>query len=433
MINSPGNQYTTNQDGYPAPSPTIGSQFDIPAFIQNIGARKQQLALNRAQREAINQRKFQQNYDPNKLIPKEINQWNADEISAEIDALTKAKIDTAAKGGDVDGALAGQFSAGHRKINELETYGKVVTDAVKLYVGKMAQDPGKYDIDEYNKWLAGLKEQPTAKSRAEYVQSNQPFTEQIDILETFKDWIPDETTFETAGGVTTTKLDQDKLKQTITSRLTTLPPERQKKILMEAMEMTDPATGKPLATDFPSLIDGITRMLMPLGKESTTRVGNTGSGSSGAGGVSEKLSMSVGTDDTPGLSKDGNPNVVTVTRTGTNDNLPPIGVTNDKGELIDFQPIKFVAGEDGKIGAYGWRIVPGESVPFPSDGSEAEKAAWYTTNGKTPKKMEAVWVDYDTNENEFLAQTGTDMYKKMGRKRGSKAPTTSFNTEIDPN
>ena len=160
------------------------------------------------------------------------------------------------------------------------------------------------------------------------------------------------------------------------------------------------------------------------GKKSTTfdepRV-SQGGGS--GGGNSNKFSFSESTiTDNTGLIQDGLPNQGYVTRVGTNDNLPAIGVRDDNGNLIDWQfSGNYVVGPDGNIGLEGFKSVKGQTVPYPANGSQEEKMQWAMTMGKTPAEMKPTWIDLNRNENAMKSVLmGVDLYDRLGRKKPSK-------------
>lgn len=150
-----------------------------------------------------------------------------------------------------------------------------------------------------------------------------------------------------------------------------------------------------------------------------TASGGSSSGS-GGGGSTPKVQLGFDKIDTQGLKQDVDKNVARVIRTGTQDDLPPIRVNTNgakdssgkdvtgKAEDINFQPVEFVLGDNGKIGVRGIKYV---KSPLPN----------------TPDTEEEVWIDYDRNKAVFEAQIG-DMYdffgvsKPAGNKEQSMTP-----------
>jgi hypothetical protein len=90
-------------------------------------------------------------------------------------------------------------------------------------------------------------------------------------------------------------------------------------------------------------------------------------------------------------------NKISITRTGTNDNLPFISVKDDSGILIDFQPSSFYLRSDGKISVEGFKKnIDGDPEP--------------------------AWVSYDLNKDMFKSQAlGYDVEEEFNRIKGGGA------------
>lgn len=403
------------------PSPMLGGGFDPQAFWQNYGQRKQNLVIRNMDREARNKAAWMKEYDPTKLIPKEIYDWNKEEVAAEIDALTEEQATAA-----TTGKMPKGWAQRKANINQLANEGKFIQDSVEGYAKMITQNPEKFNPTDYNAWMEGLKKQKGVKAMSEYVKTTQPFKEQVDIGEVFSDWIGDESTFE-QGATTTTKLDPVLLKERMNTRFMTMPPQKQKATLESIYTTIDPATGKPVATNYGEALDYVTKMMLPMGSVSVTKdepPKNNSNNSDGGGDSKSKLliSGSLDIDENHGLGTDGvSWNRVSVKRAGTNDDLPPTQVysdeKDDKGNnvKIEFQPIEFVMGKNGKIGVSGVKIT---RVP--------------TMNGTTTEKRENTWVDYDLNKDAFESQLeDRSMYDIMREQReaqGDQPATPAQNT-----
>ena len=162
-------------------------------------------------------------------------------------------------------------------------------------------------------------------------------------------------------------------------------------------------------------------------KNSEVIMGSTTSNNNSNGGGTAKVDFSIETDPTEGLKQDGKPNRFSVKRLGTQDDLPPVSirpsgkVIDNKGKevkiegLIDFQPINWVVGDDGKMG------VEGNMVTYKTDAL-----------GNNVKEQSTVWVDYESNKSIFNAQIGTDPYSVLGRDKpsGGQAKNDSGNYTI---
>ena len=117
-------------------------------------------------------------------------------------------------------------------------------------------------------------------------------------------------------------------------------------------------------------------------------------GGYGTGNWNGKLSMAYQKD--PNYANVST-NKISITRTGTNDNLPFISVKDDSGTLIDFQPSSFYLRSDGKISVEG----------FKKD-----------ARGNT----QPAWVSYDLNKDMFKSQAlGYDVEEEFNRIKGGGA------------
>ena len=117
-------------------------------------------------------------------------------------------------------------------------------------------------------------------------------------------------------------------------------------------------------------------------------------GGYGTGNWNGKLSMAYQKD--PNFANVST-NKISITRTGTNDNLPFISVKDDSGILIDFQPSSFYLRSDGKISVEGFKKnIDGDPEP--------------------------AWVSYDLNKDMFKSQAlGYDVEEEFNRIKGGGA------------
>ena len=93
----------------------------------------------------------------------------------------------------------------------------------------------------------------------------------------------------------------------------------------------------------------------------------------------------------------------------------------DDGKAIDFQPVEFVVGGNGRIGVKGIKYTPKTTggIQVAADGSVS------IGGGGAPQ--EEVWIDYDRNEAAFDAQLGVNIYDKLGRARPTGGTSTQPN------
>jgi hypothetical protein len=120
-------------------------------------------------------------------------------------------------------------------------------------------------------------------------------------------------------------------------------------------------------------------------------------GGYGTGNWNDKLSMAYEKD--PNYANKTT-NKITITRTGTNDNLPAISIKDDQGKLIEFQPSSFYLRDDGKISVEGFRKE--------SDG-----------------KLKPQWVSYDANKSVFKSQALGYNVEEEFNKLNNSTPSTS--------
>ena len=388
------------------PSPMLGGGFDPQTFWQNYGQRKQNLMIRKLDQEAQNKAAWMREYDPSKLIPSKIYSSVKDEIAKEINTLTEDQASWAAGQGPPK-----NWAKAKQRINYLTAAGETVQKTMEKYAELATKNPEKFNPQEYYKWAETVDKLPTIEEKEKFIRTTRPYTEQIDIGEVFADWIGDESTFE-EGTTTTKRLDPELLKQRMDTRFRTLPREKQRSTLDTIYTTVDPATGKPVATNYQEALDYVTNMMLPMGSVSVTKdepPRNNNNNSDGGGDSKSKLLISGSKDTTEGLDQSGNTtwNRVSVKRAGTNDDLPAIRVfsdeKDDKGNnvVIEFQPSEFVMGKDGKIGVRGVKLT--------------------TTGGGTSyasTTKEDVWVDYDLNKDAFESQLeDRSMYDIMREKR----------------
>lgn len=131
-------------------------------------------------------------------------------------------------------------------------------------------------------------------------------------------------------------------------------------------------------------------------------------GGYGTGNWNGKLSMAYQKD--PNFANVST-NKISITRTGTNDNLPFISVKDDSGILIDFQPSSFYLRSDGKISVEGFKKnIDGDPEP--------------------------AWVSYDLNKDMFKSQAlGYDVEEEFNRIKGggaSSGTTSGSQTKETP-
>jgi hypothetical protein len=122
----------------------------------------------------------------------------------------------------------------------------------------------------------------------------------------------------------------------------------------------------------------------------------------GTGNWNNKLSVS--SQVLPNFKSGVTANTLYVTRTGTNDNVPPIQMADATGKTVNFQPISYHLRDDGAISVLGEVI-----------GTDA-------LNNQTRTQT---WMDYDANKSAFQSQLmGMDLREEFNARNGGTTGTT---------
>ena len=113
-------------------------------------------------------------------------------------------------------------------------------------------------------------------------------------------------------------------------------------------------------------------------------------GGYGTGNWNDKLSVS--SQVAPNFKSGVSANTLYVTRTGTNDNVPPIQTTDANGNNVNFQPISYHLRDDGAISVLG-EVISG--------------------TGQDQVRTQT-WMDYDANKAAFQSQLmGMDLRQEF--------------------
>ena len=121
----------------------------------------------------------------------------------------------------------------------------------------------------------------------------------------------------------------------------------------------------------------------------------------GTGNWNDKLSVSSQT--LPNFKPGVTANTLYVTRTGTNDNVPPIQMADATGQTVNFQPISYHLRDDGAISVLG-EVISG--------------------TGQDQIRTQT-WMDYDTNKAAFQSQLmGMDLREEFNARNGGTTGTT---------
>jgi hypothetical protein len=131
--------------------------------------------------------------------------------------------------------------------------------------------------------------------------------------------------------------------------------------------------------------------------------GDKYTGGYGTGNWNDKLSVSSKVH--PNFKRGVSANTLYVTRTGTNDNVPPIEVTNAMGQTVNFQPVSYHLRDDGAIS------VLGEEIVFDEYGDQTRTQTW---------------MDYDANKDAFQSQLmGMDLREEFKARNSGKTGSST--------
>jgi hypothetical protein len=133
-------------------------------------------------------------------------------------------------------------------------------------------------------------------------------------------------------------------------------------------------------------------------------------GGYGTGNWNDKLSVS--SQVAPNFKSGVSANTLYVTRTGTNDNVPPIQTTDATGQTVNFQPVSYHLRDDGAISVLGEVI---------------------TGTGQDQVRTQT-WMDYDANKAAFQSQLmGMDLRQEFNARNsgttGAAKSSSSKSTE----
>lgn len=289
-----------------------------------------------------------------------------------------------------------------RKMKQLETNIRKTTSAAKdnetysvQSFGILNQDKaGKYNKEYAAKWLqeyADPKKSP--QDRAKMRNESNPFKLNYNIIDFVDKTIP-EPSKDDSGRRSVTYRDENAHKSIVLSYIKNDPMGAEVFESLKEPGETEIAFAERIAKLGQEKYQPQTDV-QPAPQPRETK-GDDFKGGYGTGNWNNKLYMAYNTD--PQYAP-GKKNKITITRGGTNDNLPFINVLDDNRKLISFQPSSFLLRDDGKISVEGYEDVG---------------------KGKTKK----VFVSYDQNKDTFKSQAmGYDVQEDFNQINGSGTAT----------
>jgi hypothetical protein len=263
-------------------------------------------------------------------------------------------------------------------------------------------ETGKYDKEHAAKWNADYAKL-SLEDKMKYRNSEDPRKLNYGLLDFVDETIP----------------PNDKITDTGRVKITQKDPVEHKRIILETIRNTPVGMEQYDALKLPNeteeqfadrvVAEGQIRYktnkdVQPAPQKSD----KTAVGGYGTGNWNDKLSVSsqVNPSFKPGVAA----NTLYVTRTGTNDNVPPIQIADATGQTVNFQPISYHLRDDGAISVLGEVI---------------KDTAGVQTKTQT-------WMDYDANKAAFQSQLmGMDLRQEFNaRNGGTTGAATGSNTFI---
>ena len=204
------------------------SSFDGVTFINNLNAeraqRRKQLVDDEIATRARNAK--------NKPVAPESNRHNEEEIYRLSDELNNQFAKAQAAGIDLMGTPEGMkiIAQGERELKKAKVMGDLVAEREKHYQDLYNANPGKYSVEELNKWQEGLNKTRGIANKAKYVEENEPFTPQpLDLNEIIADIKIDPTVIQT-GLKTVSQIDNPAAKEVFADHI-------------RSMELENPGSG----------------------------------------------------------------------------------------------------------------------------------------------------------------------------------------------
>jgi hypothetical protein len=301
---------------------------------------------------------------------------------------------------------------------------------------EVMSNPGKYDPEKYGEIIKEAKKQKNPGDAFAYLNDALPefFEPEFDPYGFVKEGVipkPDQD-----GRVT--EVSRDEFIANTKNKLMMATPRELDNAFKQAKKVNpDIGTNKDadvideIATWIVDMNDAqVYRKVAPAKAPKTTSSGGLGGTKFNSDGsvTTDKVVIRPDRIDTTGVYTDSEYNVARVIRNGTQDDLPPVETYSETGELIDFRPVEFVLGANGKIGVKGTKIKRSKdgSSGFTvlADGTVITKPS---EDGES--RVEEVWVDYDRNKALFEGQTQVDMYKVFKKKAAAAGKEKQQNSE----
>ena len=379
--------------------------FDTSQFFQNVyGMQKDLYERQEKKKQEIKR----QNATWNALLDDMPDVWNSDYeyVQKALNEYNDYVIDLKTQGLDPENLDPMVL----KKLKELQNKVAKETSRAKdneMYNNQAYQTLNNDKSNAYNKehaaqWLKDYGDpNKTPEQRAKMRIESNPFKLNYNLIEFIDDTIPKEEVKDT-GRLKITSRNKDAHKSIVLDYITNDPMGQDMYLSLKKPNENEIMFSERIAEEgqkrYPPKQD---KQVAPTGGSGSGK-GSDFKGGYGTGNWNDKLSLS--SQVLPGFKPGVKANTLYVTRTGTNDNLPPIQITDATGATVNFQPISYHLREDGGIS------VLGEVITI--------DALDNTTRTQT-------WMDYDANKAAFQSQLmGMDLREEFNaRNNGTTGKT----------
>jgi len=334
--------------------------------------------------------------------------WQADSeyVNKALNEYNDFVIDLKAQGLDpsqLDANLSRKMKELENKVAKAASFAKDNETYYNQSFNILNQDKtNQYNKDHATDWLKTYADPKLSpEDRAKMRTESNPFKINYSMLEFIDDTIPKEEVKD-SGRKKITSRNQDAHKAFVVDYITNDPAGREKFESLRKPNEDEFAFAERVSEEgqkrYPAKID--------VQPPPQPRTSDQFKGGYGTGNWNDKLSIEAEKLPQPNFSQGVSTNTISVTRTSTNDQPPPISV-HKAGVTFEFQPISYHLDNNGKVAVYG--------------------NIWDNKKGKIDRQD---WIDYDENAALFTSQlNGMDIRKEFQTRNSGTATgstTTTF-------
>lgn len=192
------------------------TRFDGPTFMANLAA-QEEAKRKREYEEGLERKRRNAGFLQKLPIVKDFTPYIEADLQKELEAAEQGLAEISMEKGidlttDPRGyAVVRDYT---NKINRLQTYGREVQDAVDKYAGQITANPGKYESEDFEKWLEAISKIEGVEAKREYALNNPPWKERFDQVDFLKK-IPMQKTIIEEGVTTTKQLNYEDVLQSV--------------------------------------------------------------------------------------------------------------------------------------------------------------------------------------------------------------------------